>query len=141
MKARRLGRFAVGCLAMLSAGALARVDEGNDLYDVIRQNDLAKLERLLGAGASANAGDDRGVTPLMYAATAGSVDAMKLLINKGADVNAANSFGSTALVWSAIDIEKVRLLVEAGADVNAVSKEGRSALFVAAMSEDRKSVV
>ena len=37
-----------------------------------------------------NAADSRGTTPLMYAASIGSADAIQLLLAAGADVNAAN---------------------------------------------------
>jgi len=70
---------------------------------------------MLKDGADANTKDDHGVTPLVYAAAAGSVDAMKLLLDKGADAKGVNRFGSTALMWSVTDIAKVRLLLDHGA--------------------------
>jgi ankyrin repeat protein len=60
---------------------------------------------------------------------------MKILIEKGADVNTKNAFDSTALMWSVTDINKVRMLLDRGADVNAVSKQGHTALLLAAMSD------
>ena len=45
-----------------------------------------------------NLKDGRGITPLMQAAVVGSREAMKLLIDRGADVNAKNAFDSTALM-------------------------------------------
>jgi ankyrin repeat protein len=104
-------------------------------YTAIRANDLARLESRLKDAASANTKDSRGVTPLMYAAAVGSLEAMNILIDGGADVNARNAFDSTVLIWSAADLPKVRLLIEHGADVNAASKQGRTPLLVAAMSE------
>ena len=91
---------------------------------------------MLAGGASANHKDARGLTPLMYAAAVGSADAMKILIEKGADVNSKNAFDSTALMWSVTDINKVRMLLEPGADVNVVSKQGHTALLLAAMSDE-----
>ncbi|HYL76718.1 MAG TPA: ankyrin repeat domain-containing protein [Bryobacteraceae bacterium] len=113
----------------------------DDFYTAIRANDLAKLESMLKQGASANAKDNHDVTPLMYAAAAGSVEAMKLLIDKGADVNARNMFESTALIWSATDIKKIKLLLDHGADVNAVSKQGRTTLLLAALSDHSADIV
>ena len=58
-------------------------------------------------------------------------------------MNATNSAGATALMWSVTDIDKVRLLLARGANVKAVSERGRTALFLAARSdrsaEDRES--
>ena len=71
----------------------------------------------------------------MYAAVVGSAEAMSFLIGKGADPNAKNEFGSTALIWSATDIAKVRLLLEHGADANAATKRERTALLIAALSD------
>jgi len=47
---------------------------------------------------------------------------------QGADVNAANGVGATALMWAVPDLEKVKLLVAHGAHVNARSTNlGRTA--------------
>jgi ankyrin repeat protein len=113
----------------------------DDFYAAIRADDLTKLAALAGQSGSVNLKDDRGMTPLMYAAVTGSPAAMKLLIERGADVNAKNAFDSTALMWSATDIEKVRILIEHGADVNAASKGGRTALLIAAMSDRSAAIV
>jgi ankyrin repeat protein len=121
-------------ILMVTGAALAAGPTSNDLYDAIRANDLARLHSLVQA-ASANTKDGRGETPLMYAAAVGSLEAMKFLIAKGADVNAQNEFGSTALIWSATDLAKVRLLLAHGANVNTASKRGRTALFLAAMTD------
>ena len=53
----------------------------------------------------------------MYAAALGSVESMSLLLDAGADPNAANDFAATPL-WCAGDAAKVRLLLSKGADVN-----------------------
>jgi ankyrin repeat protein len=63
------------------------------------------------------------MTPLMHTAVSGSLQAMTLLLDKGASVNAANSAGVTALMMSVTDIDKVSLLLAKGADVN--SQGGR----------------
>ncbi len=111
-------------------------------YAVIRDNDLISLQAMLKAGANPNVPDPRGgATPLMHAAVVGSVDAMKLLLDNGADVNAANATGATALMWTATDVEKVRLLLARGADARAVSQRGRTALHLAARSDGSSAIV
>jgi ankyrin repeat protein len=114
---------------------------GADRYQAIRTNDLARLKTLVTTADEANGRGPLGSTPLMDAAVAGSVEAMALLLDRGADVNAQNPFGTTALMMSATDIAKVRLLLDRGANVNLASKQGRTALFVAAMSDPSAAIV
>jgi ankyrin repeat protein len=104
---------------------------GDRFYHAIRNNDLAALRGLI-KSSDVNTKDERGSTPLMYAAAFGSLDAMKLLASSGADVNAKNAFDGTALLGCASDIAKVRFLLDKGADVSARSKPGRTALLIAA---------
>ena len=61
----------------------------------------------------------------MIAAGAGSLDAVRQLVQHGADVNAAEPRGGqTALMWAAAEghSDVVAGLVEMGANVNAASK-------------------
>jgi len=61
----------------------------------------------------------------------------KLLIEAGADVHAKDSDGRTALMW-AKTAEQTKLLIEAGADVNAKDKHERTALMRAETAEQTK---
>ena len=137
---QRLSLVAV-LAAMLGVTATSQDTLGEAFYTAIRANDLPRLNGMLTAGASVNAKDERGITPLMYAAWVGSVDAMKRLLDEGADPNLASSSGSTALMLSATDIAKVRLLKERGANLNAASTRGRTALLLAAMSDPSADIV
>ena len=116
------------CLAG-RAGAQTSTDE---LIQAIRNNDLAGLKAAFAKGANVNARDSRDTTLLMYAASSGSAEAVKLLLDSGADVNAKNQFANTALTLAADQPEKARLLIEKGADVNAATKLGRTPLMIAA---------
>ena len=70
---------------------------------------------------------------LMDAVQRASIAAVKGLLVQGADVNAANGVGATALMWAVPDLEKVKLLVAHGAHVNARSTNlGRTAFLIAA---------
>jgi hypothetical protein len=55
---------------------------------------------------------------------------VKRLLTAGADPNAKNSAGATALMWAAPDAGKMQLLLDAGADVNARSDDRRSPLVI-----------
>lgn len=122
----------LGILCLLPALALAAEPTSRDWYQAIRENNLALLKTMASSKAAVNVADSRGTTPLMNAATVGSLDAIKILLDAGADVNARNGLDLTALIYGASAPAKVKLLVEAGADVNAKSKFGRTALLLAA---------
>src|SRR5215470_10319774 len=84
------------CVACIIVTAAEFQDGSQDrLYSAIRANDLRQIKALLDGGVSANAEGPDGITPLMVAAEAGSLDAMKLLVERHADVNAKNTYGST----------------------------------------------
>src|SRR4051794_7913796 len=95
------------CLGTLTA---AGQDAADRYYQAIRINSLAELKSLVKA-SGVDVRDKRGTTPLMLAALNGSLDAMKVLVEAGADVNAKNSFDATALMWCAADAGKVRFLI------------------------------
>ena len=127
-------------LFALSVLTVAAQEPSDRYYQAIRNNDMLSLRGLLKA-AGVNTKDQRGSTPLMYAAAFGSLDAIKVLLSAGADINAKNAFDATALLWSANDLAKVRLLVSNGADVNARSKQGRTPLLVAASQDGASEIV
>lgn len=60
-------------------------------------NDLETLSRLIVMGVNINAGDYDRRTPLHLAVSAGNVDVIKYLIEKGADVNCKDRWGATPL--------------------------------------------
>ncbi|MEZ4270366.1 MAG: ankyrin repeat domain-containing protein [Myxococcota bacterium] len=85
------------------------------------------VEFLLDNGLSVDTVYERGKTLLMFAATGGysksedNADIVRLLLSRGAKIDARNSWGESALHYAAKDgmTEAVRVLVEAGADINA----------------------
>lgn len=125
---------------LFSAGADRAQTTGTPFYQAIRNNDISALRDLIRA-SGVDTRDRRGTTPLMYAAAVGSQDAIKLLVEAGADVNAKNAFDATPLMWAAGDIAKVRLLLAKGAGVNARSKVGRTPLLIAALHDGASEIV
>jgi ankyrin repeat protein len=73
---------------------------------------------------------------LMEAAKRGDPARVKVILDKGAEINATDKGGTTALIHAADSghITVVRLLLEKGADVNAKNKGGWTALMWAATS-------
>jgi len=129
------------CAAALAASLSFGQQPGAALFDAVRQDDLSALKKQLAAGVPAGVRGLHGTTPLMLASAFGSLEAMRLLIDAGADVNAHNEFGSTALMWSVYDGNRVRLLLDHHADVDAATKAKETALLIASSGADSEAVV
>ena len=115
------------------------------LYRAVRAVDLASVKVLLDAGADPSQGLDDGSTPVMAAAGLGAprggdeevkeagdrndpVDVLKLLVEKGADVNAANELGMTPMHYA---VQRgsdriIEYLASKGAKFDTKNKQGRS---------------
>lgn len=106
---------------------------GKELLDALWAGDAAGVRRLVAAGAAVDAVDESGSSGLMYAALYADVPTMRLLLDRGANPNHADSAGATALIWAISDEAKVRLLLKRGAEVNVAAKlTGRTPLLIAA---------
>src|SRR4051812_41260445 len=91
------------------------------LYNAAHRGNNQEVLSLLASGKDIN-GQKTGWTPLMIAAAEGHTDIVKLLLEKGADANARNSYGRTSLMFaSSYGFTQIaELLIRAGADVNAI---------------------
>src|SRR5262245_13081962 len=90
--------------------------------------DLEKARLLVAHGAEVNArSNNLGRTPFLIAAgMPGTVELLRFLLDKGADLRAKDRNGETAFGHAArtADIDVVRFLVERGFDVNEPSTNG-----------------
>jgi ankyrin repeat protein len=120
-----------GLLALPSAFAESPTIS-TDFFTALRNGDVRQIRAALDTGASINARDEHGNTPLMLAAVYSDVASMKLLLERGAQVNVTNAEGATPLIRASYDFEKTRLLVDRGADVNVRSALGETPLMLAA---------
>ena len=135
--------------SLIMAGADLNIKNKNcNTFLMIAVRELPKetIELALSKGAEVNVksceeGFNEGVTPLIAALSRqdNDIDIAKLLIQRGADVNAKISWG-TVLTLAGPSEEKVRLLLDNGADVNASSENGITALMMA-VSYGRKNTV
>ena len=92
------------------------------------------LLRLIIHGANVNAKSTIKKTALMVACLNGNEDAVKLLLNAGADPNISDADGCTSLhdaVDKGFSRETLQLIMNHGADVNATNKYNETALLVA----------
>ena len=82
------------------------------------------------ADVNLNNTGDLGYTPLETAAREGQLEAVKLLIAKGADIDKGNTIGSNPLIGACIGAHKEVLLylIEKGANVNHPDNQGQTAL-------------
>ena len=122
-------------MAEALVGAGADLDTDDDrvaaaLLDAIAQNDAAAFGLLLAAGVDPNVRRN-DTTPLLTAVSHARTEMARRLIAAGAEVDAADGYGETALHHSA-NMDCVALLIAAGASVNVTSFAGETPLWRAA---------
>jgi len=104
----------------------------NAFFQSIRSGNTDELIKQLANGANAN-DTLNGYSALMAAAVSGSVEQMKILIEKGAVVNYANKDSITALWLAVPDWDKTKLLIDHGANPQLRSKERYTVLVKVAL--------
>ena len=130
--------------------------ESSPLMEALTGGDASIVELLIRRGADAKATEDMGLTmavttgcskglellassitnkdsytaALQNTAVFGDLQAVRLMLDRGADVNAFDPFGRTPLMYAAISdllpLDVVELLVERGADVNARNRHTKA---------------
>jgi ankyrin repeat protein len=124
------------------------------LLDDIEKGDLDAVKRYLAGGADINAElkdtqdnkrtqddkDDR--TPIHGAAVSGHTEIVRMLVERGADVNTRTTTnGATPLYLACAykDVDRVRFLLDHGADANASDKDGGTPLHQVIAQADERS--
>ncbi len=100
----------------------AAVDLGDETF----------LREVLDRGASASQSTRGRVTPLMRAASAARIGCVRLLVERGSEINAADIHGETALMYATAAAgaeDLLRLLIDHGADLNQQDAAGLTPLM------------
>ena len=120
----------MAALAVVLAGQV----RAEALHDAVRAGEVAKIERLLAAGARVEARDDKGRTALHYAASLDAVSAIGVLLASGANVEARALGGVTALHIAAVRgaVGATEALLAGGASIESRGEGGWTVLHVAA---------
>ena len=89
------------------------------------EGSIGRMRLLRFAGASINSRSN-GSTPLFIAAGEGRSDVVRYLLAEGADVNAREQFGDTALTEATYfgHLALINELLAHGADINAIGNDG-----------------
>jgi ankyrin repeat protein len=105
-----------------------------DIFEACRTNNIEELKNALQT-IDVNVKDGRGSTPLIIATYYNSLDAVKNLLEAGADTELKDGMGNTALMGVCFKgyTETAKLLLEHGADVAATNGSNNTALTFAAM--------
>ena len=104
------------------------------LFDAVAKGSVPHVLVLISAGDDVNAKDSEGLPVLHYAINAEDKAIAKILIDNGADIEATNASGETALILAVkrrSSTELMKYLVGVGANVKAVDSKGWTALVYA----------
>jgi ankyrin repeat protein len=131
----------LGILLAATLSVTAAPTAFDNLTEAIRSNNLVQLNQLVASPQAANTANGLKATPLHYAALYGSLESLKILLDKGADPNARNLSGATPLILAAWNLERTRALVEHGARLNIATNQGITPLLVAAAAHNNTATV
>ncbi len=124
-------------LSLLLLASLPAVSQ--DLFTAVRLN---QLDALRSAPKEAVTAPGRyGLTPLHYAAAFGSLEAIGILVDRGADVNAKDPRDATPLHYAAWDPARAQYLLSKGAAPDAATRQKRTPLLIAASSPSGSAAV
>lgn len=127
----------VFALFLVSSTCLLAQTATQKVYAAVMKNQPADLEKLLAAGADANAPVEMmpgfPTTFLVIAAGNGHLEVVQALLKNKAQVDKPDSFGVTPLMAAVAQgsLEVTQLLLSSGANPKAKDKEGKDVLATA----------
>jgi ankyrin repeat protein len=106
----------------------------SDFLELIKNGKTEEVGRTLTRGQSPNTSDSSGRTAVMYAAAAGYIDIIQLLVKNKANFRMKDRQGRSAVFWAAASgqEEALALLLELGASPSEADRQGTTPLMVAA---------
>ena len=101
-----------------------------DLHVAAARDDVAKVRRLVAAGADVDEAGAAGWTPLHVAACDWHVEVIRVLVELGANKEAKDDDGWTPLHMATLNgqVEAVKVLAECGANIGAQGDDGLTPL-------------
>jgi uncharacterized protein len=116
---------AVFSVAIMNSLPRVRQQRQSSFAEATLDGNLSRMRWLHFAGAKIDARSNLG-SPLFLAAGEGKLDAVRYLLDAGANVNAGDKQGHTALAEAAYygHVDVVKELLLHGADINALSGDG-----------------
>ena len=106
-------------------------------------DDPGKIQELIECGADVHYTDpDTGDTPLIKSCSKGYINNVKLLLEKGADVEAKNDEGMTSLMFASLSghLETLQYLHRNGAQIETKNNNGWSSIQFASWSGHLETV-
>lgn len=118
----------------------------DSLYQAVVNNDTTAIKDFVKKGADVNFVKEQGwvkINLLTTAVNKKNADAVKVLLQHGADVNWEDGFNTTALMYAASsgNIEIVKLLLNKGADIKHKDKQGNDAISAAKQGKHSDIVI
>ena len=125
--------FTIGLVSFLYAGV------NEDLLQGASEGNIALVKRSLELRAELESKNSEGETPLIVAAWYGSPEIVSMLLDGGANINAQDNNGYTAIAKAASlgvgrHYEIVEILIQACANLNLKTKEGKSPFLLAILN-------
>lgn len=129
-------------LALVGALVCALMGSDDRWNSYLFSNDYTAVKKGISLGADPNV-RWRGMTPLYNACRSGWNDVIKLMLDRGADVDAV-SYGETPLLKVANkkvnDVSLARILIDNGADVDVKDAQGNTPLYHAVMNKNKAMI-